>query len=93
MNEGRSSAFRGGRREGRWRWAGLAAAVVVYAAAVATFGLGFLLAPLSLAVSVAAVRRVPPPRGWLPWLGLAANLALLVPLVIWVLPVLLAGGD
>jgi hypothetical protein len=75
----------------RWRWTGLAAAIVVYLAAVLTFGLGFLLAPASVAISVVALKRLPPPRGWAPWLGLAANLVLLVPLVIWVLPSLLAG--
>jgi hypothetical protein len=70
----------------------LAAAIAVYLAAVATFGFGFLLAPASLALSVIALRRLPQPRGWLPWLGLAANVVLLVPLLIWVLPALLAGG-
>jgi hypothetical protein len=74
-----------------WRWAGLAAALAVYVAAVFTFGLGLLLAPASLAVSFVALWRLAPPRGWLPWLGLAVNVLLLIPLAIWVLPSLLAG--
>jgi hypothetical protein len=76
----------------RWRWAGLVAGVIVYVTAVLTFGLGFLLAPLGLAVSVAAVKRVPRPRGWLPWLWVLVTAALLVPMFIWVVPALLAGG-
>lgn len=72
-----------------WRWAGLAAALVVYLAAILTFAVGFLLAPLSLALSVIALRRLPRPRGWLPWLGLAANAVQLIPLAIWVLPAFL----
>jgi hypothetical protein len=72
-----------------WRWAGLAAALVVYLAAILTFGLGFLLASASLALSVIALRRLPPPRGWLPWLGLAANAVQLIPLAIWVLPAMI----
>jgi hypothetical protein len=76
----------------RWRWAGLMAAVLVYAVAVFTFGLEFLLAPASLALSVVAVRRVPRPRGWLPWIGVVANVTFLIPLGLWVLPALLFGG-
>ena len=76
----------------RWRWVGLAAAALVYVVAIFTFGLGFLLAPASLSVSIVALRRVPQPRDWLPWACLAANVTLLVPLVIWVLPALLSGG-
>ena len=76
----------------RWRWVGLVAATAVYAVAVFTFGLGFLLSPASLALSVVALRRLRRPRGWLPWLGVAANALLLIPLVIWVLPALLVGG-
>jgi hypothetical protein len=75
-----------------WRWIGLAAAVQVHVAAVLTFGLGFLLAPASFALSVVAVRRVPRPRGWLPWLGVAANATLTIPLALWVVPALLVGG-
>jgi hypothetical protein len=74
-----------------WRWAGLAAALVVWVAATFTFGVGLLLTPVSLAVSVVALRRLAPPRGWLPWLGLAVNVLLLIPLAIWVLPSLLAA--
>jgi hypothetical protein len=70
----------------------LVAGVVVYMTAVLTFGLGFLLAPLGLAVTIAALRRVPGPRRWLPWLGVLVNAILLVPLLIWVVPALLAGG-
>jgi hypothetical protein len=76
----------------RWRWIGLVAAALVYLVAVVTFGLGFLLAPASVALSVAAVRRVPHPRGWLPWLGVAANVTLVIPLLLWVVPALLVGG-
>jgi 4-amino-4-deoxy-L-arabinose transferase-like glycosyltransferase len=75
----------------RWRWAGLAAALAVYAIAVLTLGLGFLLAPASLALSVLAVRRLRPPRGVLVWVGVAANVLLLIPFVLWVLPALLLG--
>jgi hypothetical protein len=74
-----------------WRWAGLAAALVVYLAAILTFGLGFLLAPGGVALSVIALRRLPRPRGWLPWLGLAANAVQLIPLAIWILPALILG--
>jgi hypothetical protein len=73
-----------------WRWAGLAGALAVYVAAVFTFGLGLLLAPVSVAVSVVALRQLAPPRGWLPWLGLAVNVLLLIPLATWVVPSLLA---
>jgi hypothetical protein len=76
----------------RWRWVGIAAAVVVYVVAVITFGLGFLLAPASLALSIVSLRRLPRPRGWLPWAGVVANVALLIPLLIWVLPALIADG-
>ena len=79
-------------RPTRWRWAGLVGAVAVYALAVPTFGLGFLLAPASLALSVIALRRIPRPRGWLPWVGVVANAMLVIPLVIWVLPALITGG-
>ena len=75
----------------RWRWAGLAVAVAVYAIAVLTLGIGLLLAPASLALSVVAVRRLPPPRGVLVWLGVAANVLLVIPLLLWVLPALLMG--
>ena len=74
-----------------WRWAGLGAALVVFVLATFTFGLGFLLAPASLAISIIALRRLPPPRGWLPWLGLAVNVLLLIPLALWIVPSLLAG--
>ena len=57
----------------RYRWVGLVAAVFVYVVAVFTFGLGLLLAPASLAVSVLALRRLPPPRGVMPWVGLAGT--------------------
>ena len=76
----------------RWRWVGLVAAAAVYVVAVFTFGLGFLLSPASLVLSVVALRRLPRPRGWLPWLGVASNAPLVMALVIWVLPALLAGG-
>lgn len=75
-----------------WRWIGLAAAVAVYLAASLTFGLGFVLAPASTALSVLAVRRLPRPHGWLPWLGLAANVLLLVPFIIWIIPALFAAS-
>jgi hypothetical protein len=71
---------------------GLLAAAVVYVLAVFTFGLGFLLAPASLGLSILAVRRSPERKRWLPWLGVAANVTLLIPLVIWVLPALVTGG-
>jgi hypothetical protein len=76
----------------RFRWVGLAAAVVVYALGALTFGLGLLLAPASFALSVYALRRLPPPRGFLPWVGVAANVVLLVAFLLWELPVLLTGG-
>jgi hypothetical protein len=79
-------------RSTRWRWVGLAVAAFVYMVAVVTFGPGLLLAPASLALSIVALRRLPRPRGWLPWAGVAANAALLIPLLIWVLPALIAGG-
>jgi hypothetical protein len=72
-----------------WRWVGLAAAVAVYLSAVLTYGLGFALAPVSLTLSGVAIRRLPTPRGWLPWLGLTANALLLVPFIIWTLPALI----
>jgi hypothetical protein len=46
--------------------------------AFVTFGIGFLLAPVSFGLSVVALRRFPRPRGPLPWLGLVANVALLI---------------
>jgi hypothetical protein len=72
----------------RHRWVGLAAAVVVYALAGLTFGLGLVLAPASFALSVYALRRVPLPRGLLPWIGIAANTALLVGFIVWIVPLL-----
>lgn len=80
------------RQGGAWRWVGLVTAVAVYVAAIFTLGLGFVLAPASLALSIIGLRRLPQPRGWLPWIGIAANIVLLIPLVIWVLPALLSGG-
>ena len=74
------------------RWVGLIAAFVVYVLAVLTFGVALVLAPASLGLSVVALRRLPQPRGWLPWVGVVANVLLLVPLLIWVLPALLGGG-
>jgi hypothetical protein len=74
-----------------WRWAGLAAALAVGVAATFTFGLGLLLTPASLAVSLVALWRLAPPRGWLPWLGLAVNVLLLIPLAIWIVPALVAA--
>jgi cytochrome b subunit of formate dehydrogenase len=70
------------------RWVGLAAAVVVYALAGLTFGRGLVLAPASFALSMYAFRRLPPPRGLLPWVGVAANAALLVFFIVWILPLL-----
>jgi hypothetical protein len=77
-----------------WRWIGLAAAVVVYALAVVTLGIGLLLAPVSFGVSVLALRRLPRPRGPLPWLGLLANAVLLmIPSYIGLIAVLRFLGD
>jgi hypothetical protein len=81
-----------GATSARWRWVGLAAAVAVYVIAVFTFGLGLVLSPASLALSVIAVRRLPRPRGLRPWLGVVANAGLLIMLVLWVIPALVAGG-
>jgi hypothetical protein len=81
------------RRQGSaWRWVGLVAAIAVYVVAALTFGLGLVLAPASLVLSIVGLRRLSRPRGWLPWLGFAANVALVLPLVIWVLPAMFSGG-
>ena len=81
------------RQGGAWRWVGLVAAIAVYGVAALTFGLGLLLAPASLALSIVGLRRLPQPRGWLPWIGVASNSVLVIPLVIWVLPAMLSGGN
>ena len=80
------------RQGGAWRWVGLVAAIAVYVVAALTFGLGLLLAPASLVLSIVGLRRLSRPRGWLPWFGIAANVALLLPFVIWVLPAMFSGG-
>jgi hypothetical protein len=60
------------------------AAGAVYLAGAFTWGLGFVLAPASLALCIIGLLRSPRPRGWLPWIGVAANVVLLIVCVVWV---------
>jgi hypothetical protein len=65
-----------------WRWgaAPLASATVVFVVTLLTLGAGILLAPLSVAITVIALRRTNS-AGILLRLGLAANLLLAIALV------------
>jgi hypothetical protein len=73
-----------------WSWAGLIAAAAVYITAVLTLGLGLLLSPIALVVSVWAIRRVQRPRGVLVWVGLAVS-CLLVLVALYVVAAIAFG--
>lgn len=54
-----------------WSWAALAAALLLLAATLPTWGLSVVLAPLSLLLSAVAWRRSP--RDAVFWIGLGLN--------------------
>ena len=58
---------------GWWRFAPLLSAIAVYAAAVLTFGVGFVLFPVALGTTALAFRRTARPRGLVFWLGTVAS--------------------
>jgi hypothetical protein len=70
-------------RASGWSWAALVGALVVWAAGVPTFGLSFVLAPVSAFMSAIAWRRSPPDVVF--WIGLALNGFLVLGLVALVL--------
>jgi hypothetical protein len=55
----------------RWSWSAFAAALVVWIAALPTFGLSVVLAPLTLLLSLVAWRRAPHDAVF--WLGAVLN--------------------
>jgi hypothetical protein len=58
---------------GAWRFVPFVSAIGVYAAAALTFGLGFLLFPIAVVLTVLAFRRTAPPRGVVFWVGSVAS--------------------
>jgi hypothetical protein len=64
-------------RSDLWRWTPRLSAITIYAAAL-TFGIGFVLFPIALALSVLAYRRTVRPRGFIFWLGSIASAAVTV---------------
>jgi hypothetical protein len=65
-------------RSDLWRWTPLLSAITIYAAAALTFGIGFVLFPIALALSALAYRRTVRPRGFIFWLGSIASAAVTV---------------
>jgi hypothetical protein len=63
----------------RWSWAALIGALVVWTLATLTWGLGVLLSPLTLLLSAVAWRRSPLDGVF--WIGLTANVLLVVILI------------
>jgi hypothetical protein len=72
-----------------WSWAALAAAIVIWALAVPTFGLAVVVSPIGALLAVVAWRRSP--HDALFWIGVVLNAMLALALLVLVLA--LATGD
>jgi hypothetical protein len=88
-NQGRSSEHLDKQRW-RLRYAPLALAALVYAAAILTLGIAAILYLVTFPLSLLLMRKLEPPRGITYWLGVTINGALFL-LVIWFLIHLILG--
>lgn len=55
--------------DSKWRYVPVVAGGTVFIAGVVTYGVGFLLVPLALVLTIIAAKRIGPPRGNTFWLG------------------------